>query len=160
MKPWHRIASVGLAWLMQDKRTRASVPSPSGRGGRRLRRLAKIICPFLRSMWYDWLYAEPNTRLLQQSLPSSGLSWMNAHAASGPRWKPAPSDEVGSAKWPRRPGCPGPPSGQACRNSPARSLPLPRRLPRSGYAVRAGDASHWGRMIRTSSVPWKPWSIR
>ena len=25
-----------------------------------LRRLAKIICPFLLSMCYDWLYAEPN----------------------------------------------------------------------------------------------------
>ena len=37
---------------------------------------------------------------------------------------------------------------------------LPPRLPWSGYAVRAGDANHWVRMIRTSSVPSQPWSIR
>jgi hypothetical protein len=41
----------------------------------------------------------------------------------------------------------------ACRNSPTRSRPLLPRLPWSGYAVRAGDANHWVRMLRTSSVP-------
>jgi hypothetical protein len=30
--------------------------------GRCLRELAKIICPFLLSMCYDWLYEEPNKR--------------------------------------------------------------------------------------------------
>ena len=40
------------------------------------------------------------------------------------------------------------------------SPPLARRLLLSGYAVLEGDASHWGRVIRTSSRPWKPWSIR
>ena len=99
-------------------------------------------------------------RLSQRSLPSSGHSWMNAHAASGLRWKPAPLAEGGSARLPRRQGCPGPPSEPACRNWPTRSLPLAHRLPWSGYAVRAGDVSPWVCVICTSSVRWKPWSIR
>src|SRR4029450_7906785 len=41
-----------------------------------------------------------------------------------------------------------------------RSLPLPLRLLGSGYAVRVGDVSPWGRMIRTSSAPSKPCLIR
>jgi hypothetical protein len=85
---------------------------------------------------------------------------MNAHAASGRRWKPAPLDAGGSAALPRRQGYHGSPSAQACKNSSCRALLLVRGLPRSGYAVRAGDASHEECGIRTSFMPWKPWSIR
>ena len=41
-----------------------------------------------------------------------------------------------------------------------RSLPLPPRLLWRGYAARAEGVHHWVRMIRTSSVPSKPCSIR
>jgi hypothetical protein len=67
---------------------------------------------------------------------------MNAHAASGRRWKPAPWDEEGSAALPRRQGCHESPSAQACKNSSCQALLLARWLPRSGDAVREGDASH------------------
>ena len=53
---------------------------------------------------------------------------MNAHAASGRRWKPAPLDEAGSATVPRRQGYHGSPSAQACRTSSCRALLLVRGL--------------------------------
>ena len=67
---------------------------------------------------------------------------MNAHAASGRRWQPAPLDEAGSATVPRRQGYHGSPWA------------------RSGYAVRAGAASYSECGSRISCMPWTPWSTR